>query len=164
MSPSAAVVERYDATTRAEALAQIDRAGTYVLDVESIVRHVHASLEVTVDGVAVPVAQAGVDFDTLTAAPVHTHGTDGVLHVEADAAHASVPVLLSDFFAVLGAGRSADDLCQFYLGPSAVCTVTVTVNGAAADLDHILEDRDTVSVAVTTSAEDVPGLLPSWSV
>lgn len=139
--------EAYDATTQAEALAHIARAGLYQLDVERIVVHVHSELVIYVDDIQVVVPQVGVDLDTLTAAPVHTHGTDGILHIEADEAHADTALRLADFLAVLGAGRERSDICAYYqLSDS--CSVDVTVDGLPAGLDVHLGDQQRIVLSV----------------
>ncbi|MEU4678957.1 hypothetical protein [Micromonospora sp. NPDC023737] len=66
-----------DATNRVEA------AGLPMLGTEGTIEHIHAHLDVIVDGKPVTVpAQIGIDEASGQISPLHTHDTTGVLHVE----------------------------------------------------------------------------------
>ncbi|RKR90720.1 hypothetical protein BDK92_5101 [Micromonospora pisi] len=67
----------------AETTTQVRAAGLPMLDAEGTVEHIHAHLDVIVDGkpVVVP-AQLGIDQATGEISPLHTHDTTGVLHIE----------------------------------------------------------------------------------
>jgi hypothetical protein len=162
--PQPVEVDPTDPTTREEVLESIDVSGLYLLDVESIAWHVHARLVVVVDGVEVVVPQVGVDLDTMTAAPVHTHGPDGILHVEADEAHVDREITVADFLSVWGMGREAPALCRSFTG-TPECTVSVSVDGDEAGLDHALGDRQVVVLNVERVCAEGPPTAcndPAW--
>ena len=63
--------------------AQVSAAGLPMLSTEGTVEHIHAHLDVIVNGqpVVVP-ADLGIDQSTRQVSPLHTHDTTGVLHIE----------------------------------------------------------------------------------
>lgn len=67
----------------ADASAQVGAAGLPMLGAEGTVEHIHAHLDVIIDGqpVVVP-ANLGIDGSTGELSPLHTHDTTGVLHIE----------------------------------------------------------------------------------
>ncbi|HEX5493216.1 MAG TPA: hypothetical protein VFX70_01400 [Mycobacteriales bacterium] len=65
-------------------------AGLQMLDAEGTAQHIHAHLDVVVDGQPVTVpAGVGIDASAGRISPLHTHDTTGVLHVESPDAHAT---------------------------------------------------------------------------
>jgi len=102
--------EIIDPSTRAEVLAGIEAAESYVLDVEKIETHIHAQLRVIVDGKEITVPQIGVDMDTLTAAPIHTHDESGILHIETYTNHPKAPTL-HDFLRIWKGGEAGVGNC-----------------------------------------------------
>lgn len=142
----ALVGERYDPSSRTEVLASIERSGTYVLDVDRIVTHTHAQLTVVVDGRTVQVDQVGVDLDTLTAAPIHTHDTTGVLHVETDEDHPTVPSI-QDFLEIWHGASDLNALCGVY-GGGGQCQTRITVNGVVSTVMHQPDDGDDIVIEI----------------
>lgn len=67
----------------ADASAAVAAAGLPMLRREGNVEHIHAHLDVLVDGapVAVP-ANIGIDMRRRTISPLHTHDASGVIHIE----------------------------------------------------------------------------------
>lgn len=134
--------EEIDPTTKEQVLEQIERSGLYVLDVENIDVHIHVQFVVQVNGVNQVIPQTGVDFDTLTAAPIHTHDTSGILHIENDTSNPEVPTV-ADFLEVWVGTSSEAGLCNAFLDKTS-CSVTATRNGQFFALDDPLQDVDTV--------------------
>jgi len=67
----------------ADATAAVNAAGLPMLGREGNVEHIHAHLDVLVDGQAVAVpAGIGIDVHRRTISPLHTHDASGVLHIE----------------------------------------------------------------------------------
>lgn len=63
--------------------AAVGRSGLPLLRSEGSVLHIHAHLDVFVDGKAVPVpAGIGIDERGGAISPLHTHDTSGVIHIE----------------------------------------------------------------------------------
>lgn len=148
-SGSDATPTAVDPSTRDDVLAAIDVADLYVLDVENIVMHVHAQLDVRVDGRDVTVPQVGVDYDTLTAAPIHTHDETGRLHIEADRTHAERELLLIDFLRLWAGAYTSDDLCRYFAATD-TCRVAVSVDGRESGTNLVLADGQQITVAIST--------------
>ncbi|MEO3746538.1 hypothetical protein [Plantactinospora sp. B5E13] len=67
----------------ADPTARVQAAGLPMLGTEGTVEHIHAHLDVIVDGKPVTVpAEIGIDEAGGGISPLHTHDTTGVLHVE----------------------------------------------------------------------------------
>jgi hypothetical protein len=66
-----------------DAAAAVRAAGLPMLGSEGNVEHIHAHLDVLVDGHAVAVpADIGIDRASGTISPLHTHDATGVIHIE----------------------------------------------------------------------------------
>ena len=111
-------------------LAQRLRAiGLPALSEEGQVMHIHEHLDVRVDGRAVAVPATigfGIDVDQKVKfiSPLHTHDTDGIIHVESPARRVFT---LGDFFDVWGLRFSASCLGSYCAHGDA--RVRVYVNG-----------------------------------
>ena len=146
MAPAPVDDAPIDPTTKEEVLEQIERSGLYVLDVENMVVHIHVQFYVQVNGVTQVIPQTGVDFDSLTAAPIHTHDTSGILHIENDTSHPAVPTV-ADFLEVW-VGTSTDaGLCREFLDTNS-CSVMASRNGQPFTLSEPLRNVDTVVLYV----------------
>ncbi|WP_051969723.1 hypothetical protein [Kitasatospora azatica] len=67
----------------ADASAAVAAAGLPMLDAEGTVEHIHAHLDVYLDGKAVSVPPLiGIDETAQRISPLHTHDTSGVIHIE----------------------------------------------------------------------------------
>lgn len=149
-------------------LAAMERAGL-VPGVFAPAEHVHAHLDVFVDGEAVPVpAGIGVVAPVDTGgqniqsawnamAPVHTHDPDGILHV-----HTHVPEIftLGDFFDVWRVRLT--DRCLGASCTGRAGTLRVYVNGALVPgdpRDVVIGPRD--EIALVFGPPGLPLLIPS---
>lgn len=150
MSDAPGKSEEIDPTTKEQVLEQIERSGLYVLDVDNIDVHIHVQFVVQVNGVNQVIPQTGVDFDTLTAAPIHTHDTSGILHIENDTSNPEVPTV-ADFLEVWVGTSTESGLCNAFLDKTS-CTVTVARNGQFFALDEPLRDVDTVTLYINDNA------------
>lgn len=150
MPDSSAPAEEIDPTTKEQVLEQIERASLYVLDVDNIDVHIHVQLQVLVNGVAQVVPQTGVDFDTLTAAPIHTHDLTGILHIENDNMNPGVPTV-ADFLEVWLGTSTERGLCSVFLDQES-CYVAAYRNGQVFSLDDPVRDVDTVVLYVNDNA------------
>jgi len=144
------VAQTIDPTTKEQVLDQIDRAGLYVLDVENIDVHIHVQFYVQVNGVTQVIPQTGVDFDTLTAAPIHTHDLTGILHIENDTSNPEVPTI-ADFLEVWVGTSTERGLCSVFLNKTS-CYVAAYRNGQFFALDDPLRDVDTVILYINDDA------------
>ncbi|GAA0924735.1 hypothetical protein GCM10009554_03690 [Kribbella koreensis] len=126
-----------------DAVSYVDKAGFERLPLDfSGPAPYTLKLSVTVDGKPVEIpADIGVDRLRAEQAAVHTHGTDGVLWVEAKT-KAERPTL-SQFFTLWG--LRYDDHCL----ADACGSLTVTVNGEKAAWDTKLPRESVVQVEAT---------------
>jgi hypothetical protein len=137
--------ELVDDTTRDDVLEAIERSELYVLDVENIATHIHVQLKIIVDRVPIVIDQTGVDMDTATAAPIHTHDETGILHIETDATHPELPTV-ADFLRLWRRDEDGDAACGWIVeGP---CDLDATRNGERFELDETVEDGDTIQIMI----------------
>jgi hypothetical protein len=109
----------------ADASAAVNAAGLPMLGREGNVEHIHAHLDVLVDGQAVPVpADIGIDIHRRTISPLHTHDTSGVLHIESPVKR---QFSLGEFFSEWQVSLSQDSVGALRAGDGKV--VRVFVNG-----------------------------------
>jgi len=91
-----------------DAAAAVRAAGLPMLTAEGAVEHIHAHLDVLVDGRAVPVpADIGIDRSRGGISPLHTHDYSGVIHIESPVKR---QFSLGEFFSEWGVGLSADNV------------------------------------------------------
>jgi hypothetical protein len=110
----------------ADATAAVNAAGLPMLGREGNVEHIHAHLDVLVDGQAVSVpADIGIDVHRRTISPLHTHDASGVLHIESPVKR---QFSLGEFFSEWQVSLSEDNLGGLRTGGGNV--VRVFVNGA----------------------------------
>ena len=92
---------------------------------EGNVEHIHAHLDVLVDGQAVPVpADIGIDMHRRTISPLHTHDASGVLHIESPVKR---QFSLGELFSEWQVSLSEDNIGALRTGGGKV--VRVFVNG-----------------------------------
>jgi hypothetical protein len=137
--------------------AQVAAAGLELADAENLTVHYHAHLDVVVDGAPVLVP-AGLGINTgpggsLPAhgqpgiAVLHTHATDGVLHVEAPAAD---KLTLGQVFTEWGVALAAGQVGGYGRGEDDH-VVTVTVDGDPVTGDPaevVLRDKQEIVLTV----------------
>lgn len=89
----------------ADASAAAEAAGLPMARMEGTVEHIHAHLDVRVDGQPVPVpANIGLDVRRGTMSALHTHDDSGVIHIESPVRRAfSVGELFTEWQVSLGA-------------------------------------------------------------
>lgn len=91
-----------------DATAAAGKAGLPMLSSEGMVEHIHAHLDVLVDGKPVPVpANIGIDTARRAISPLHTHDDSGVIHVESPVKRA---FSLGEFFTEWGVSLSSDNI------------------------------------------------------
>lgn len=92
----------------ADAAAAVRAAGLPMLNSEGAVEHIHAHLDVLVDGQAVPVpADIGIDRTHGTISPLHTHDAAGVIHIESPVKR---QFSLGEFFSEWDVSLSTDNI------------------------------------------------------
>lgn len=92
----------------ADAAAAVRAAGLPMMSSEGAVEHIHAHLDVLVDGRPVPVrANIGVDTRRGTMSALHSHDDTGLIHIESPAKR---QFSLGEFFSEWGVSLSADNI------------------------------------------------------
>ncbi|MFE9423666.1 hypothetical protein ACFYNO_11975 [Kitasatospora sp. NPDC006697] len=140
--------------------AAVAAAGLPMLDSEGTVEHIHAHLDVYVDGkqVAVP-PLIGIDEGAQRISPLHTHDTSGVIHIESPL---KTDFTLGQFMTEWQVSLAADHLG----GNTADGTHTLTayVNGKPASGDPAaipLSAHDEIALVYGTAAENGQVSVPS---
>jgi len=132
--------------------------GLQPLREEGQVVHIHQHLDLYVDGEKVTVpAQIGIDADGGFISDLHTHETDGILHVESPTQRSFT---LGQFFAVWGLPLSAE--CIGSLCDEGDRQRRVWVNGEEVTADPtriVLAEHQEIVIAYG-SREQVPDPLP----
>ena len=150
---------------------------------ETLIFHVHAHLDVFIDGSAV-VVPAGIGINVTDPAvkhgewngapafggiagcsqpcisPLHTHDVSGVIHTESAT---SIPNKLGQLFAEWGVAFGGSCVGQFC---APATPFVVYVNGAAyagnvADIP--LTDRKEIAVVIGSAPKQIPSSFPSWA-
>ncbi|GAB3853162.1 hypothetical protein ACFPIJ_56150 [Dactylosporangium cerinum] len=136
----------------ADTTAQVRAAALPMLTTEGTVEHIHAHLDVIVNGqpVVVP-ADIGIDRSTGRLSPLHTHDTTGVLHVESPAqADFSLGQLFTEWQVTL----SANQIGGLKAGDGKV--LQSYVNGKPYQGDPagiILRAHDEIAIVYSTPAQ-----------
>lgn len=141
----------------ADASAAVAAAGLPMLGSEGAVEHIHAHLDVLVDGEPVPVpAELGIDTKRGTISPLHTHDGSGVIHVESPVKR---QFSLGEVFTEWQVNLSADNIGALRAVDGKA--VRVFVNGAQQAVNPasiMLGDRDEIAVVygVPRPGETIP--------
>lgn len=141
----------------ADTKAAVAKAGLPMLGSEGSVEHIHAHLDVLIDGRPVPVpADLGVDTRRGTLSPLHSHDGSGLIHVESPVKR---QFSLGELFTEWQVSLSADNIGA--LRAAGGKTVRVFVNGTPQAGDPaavMLGDRDEIAVVygVPGPGESIP--------
>jgi hypothetical protein len=139
----------------ADASAAVRAAGLPMLSAEGTVEHIHAHLDVEVDGQPVEVAAlVGIDETRGSISPVHTHDTSGVIHIESPVARSFT---LGEFFTEWGVNLTADSIGGLRYAAGKTLRVYVdgtprTGNPAAITMNA----HDEIALSYGTSTGTVP--------
>jgi hypothetical protein len=145
--------------------AMVAKAGLTLTPEETLTVHYHAHLDVIVDGSPVTVpAGLGInsgpngevpEHGSPGIAPLHTHDTSGILHVEAPKADTFT---LGQVFTEWGVALSAGHVGAYATGDSGNRTVDVYVNGkryAGDPARIVLAAHQEIAVVATSAAHKV---------
>ena len=126
-------------------------AAVPLLDAESEVTHTHTELVIMVDGEQVEVpANIGIDERIGKIAALHTHRTDGILHVESP--EVEDMYTLDQFFQLYGVGSMKKDICTKYSATKMCNFEIVSEMDGPTDMSQILKDGDSILLKITTIA------------
>ncbi len=102
--------------------------------------HIHPTLAITVNSQSLTIP-GGIGLSGGIAASIHTHGGDGVIHVES-----REPKTLGDFFAVWGQPFGPDRILSFVVDGGN--SLTMTVNGQPSTAFDRLVFEDDQAIAI----------------
>jgi hypothetical protein len=143
--------------TPADASAAVAAAGLPMLTAEGATEHIHAHLDVLVDGHAVAVpAGIGIDAKNRGISPLHTHDDSGVIHIESPVKR---QFSLGEFFSEWQVSLSADNIGALRAGDNKA--LRVFVNGALrqgnpAAITFAPHDEIAVVYGIAESGETIP--------
>lgn len=149
-------------TTPSDTAAKVNLAGLSILPNEAVVRHDHMHLDIFVDGKAVSVpAYVGIEggANATGYAPLHTHDTSGVIHIEA--ADANARFTLGQFFNEWNVLLSPTQIGSLKAGAGK--TLTFYLNGKVLTTDpsklELLKHQE-VAIVYGTPAENAKVTVP----
>lgn len=121
--------------------------------------HTHQHLDLFVDGKQVPIpADIGIDAAQGFLAPLHTHDTSGIIHVESPVVRTYT---LGEFFDVWGLRLTADCVGGVCTGAGRIMWVWVNAVAYSGDPRNIvLEAHQEIVIAVGSQSE-MPNPVPS---
>ncbi|HUY05533.1 MAG TPA: hypothetical protein VMV62_02335 [Candidatus Paceibacterota bacterium] len=141
--------------------ARLKDIGLPALPSEGTVLHIHQHLDLSIDGTPVSIpADIGDAEAQGFIAPVHTHDTSGIIHVESDTVRAFT---LGEFFDIWGVRFTAS--CIGGYCADATHTLTVYANGtpvAGDPRDLVLKAREEIAV-VYGSASSTPAVPSTYA-
>jgi hypothetical protein len=141
----------------ADATAATRAAGLPMLSSEGAAEHIHAHLDVLVDGRAVPVpANIGIDRTRASISPLHTHDDSGVIHIESPV-HRQFS--LGEFFSEWQVSLSGDNIGGLRATDGKVLRVFVNGNvqtGNPAAITFGPHDEVAVIYGVPRPGETIP--------
>jgi len=107
--------------------------------------HIHPKLRIIIDGVQQNIP-TGIGVKPECMNPVHTHESDGTVHVESPI---KVDFTLGDFFTIWGKTFNQNQILDSVV--SADTRIIVTVNGQVVDTyeNTILDDKDEIIINYT---------------
>jgi hypothetical protein len=136
----------------ADASAAVQAAGLPMLGAEGTALHIHAHLDVIVNGQPVTVpAEVGIDDAAQKISPLHTHDTTGVIHIESPT---QAQFSLGQFFTEWQVSLSGDHVGD--LTTDATHQLRAYVNGKPVDGDPaaiVLHAHDEIAVVYGTAAQ-----------
>jgi hypothetical protein len=137
----------------ADASAAVAAAGLPMLRREGNVEHIHAHLDVLVDGAPVTVpANIGIDMRRRAISPLHTHDASGVVHIESPVQR---QFSLGEFFSEWLVSLSADNIGGLRAGDGKVFRVFVNGTPQSGNPGAImLGAHDEVAVVYGTARAD----------
>lgn len=131
--------------------ARLAAIGLPELLTEGAALHIHQHLDVFVEGDRVQVpAGIGIDPEGRFIAPIHTHGSEGIVHIEADEVR---PYTLGELFSVWGVRFGDGCLGDDCSSGDAALRVYVDGKSVTAAADVVLDDEQVIVVAFGSAGE-----------
>jgi hypothetical protein len=106
--------------------------------------HIHAMLRVYVNGTQVPVpANVGIDPNATSLAPLHTHDTSGIIHIEATERY---PFTLGQFFTIWGLKFTRSQLGGYVAGHGEALSVYANGQPVQNPAGYVMNPHDDIVV------------------
>jgi hypothetical protein len=106
--------------------------------------HVHAMLRVYVNGKQVPVpANVGIDPNATSLAPLHTHDTSGIVHIESTEQY---PFTLGQFFTIWGVKFTSTQLGGYVAGNGKALSVYANGELVHNRVGYVMKAHDDIVV------------------
>jgi hypothetical protein len=106
--------------------------------------HVHVALRIYIEGKQLPLAsQIGIDASESFLAPLHTHDSSGVVHIESSERY---PFTLGQFFTIWGVKFTGTQLGGYVPGNGKVLSVYVNGNPVANPVGYVMNAHDDIVV------------------
>jgi hypothetical protein len=106
--------------------------------------HVHTVLRIYIDGKQIPVPEKiGIDTPEEFLAPLHTHDTSGIIHIESSEHY---PFKLAQFFTIWGVKFTNTQLGGYVAGNGNVLTVYVNGKQVPNPVEYVMNAHDHIVV------------------
>lgn len=141
--------------------ARLQDIGLRLLTSEGTAMHIHQHLDISVNGLLVPVpANIGIDETNQLISPVHTHDGTGTIHIESDVVQ---DFTLGQFFDIWGVRFTDSCLGGYCNGDGKV--LMVFVNGKKLDAnfgEFVLQPHQEIFVYYG-DPKDLPSVPPNYA-
>jgi hypothetical protein len=106
--------------------------------------HIHAMLRVYVEGKQIPVpANVGIDPNATSLAPLHTHDTSGIVHIESTEQY---PFTLGQFFTIWGVKFTSSQLGGYVAGNGKALSVYANGELVHNPVGYVMNAHDDIVV------------------
>ncbi|MCW2971183.1 MAG: uncharacterized protein JWO23_2310 [Solirubrobacterales bacterium] len=106
--------------------------------------HIHAMLRVYVNGKQIPVpANVGIDPNATSLAPLHTHDTSGIVHIESTEQY---PFTLGQFFTIWGVKLTSSQLGGYVAGNGKALSVYANGELVHNPVGYVMNAHDDIVV------------------
>jgi hypothetical protein len=124
----------------------VSRVQAFKLPTQSdVAYHVHAALRTYIEGKQIPVpAQIGIGAQEGFLAPLHTHDSSGVIHIESSERY---PFTLGQLFAIWGVKFTNTQLGGYVPGNGNVLSVYVNGNPISNPVAYVMNAHDDIVVS-----------------
>lgn len=123
--------------------------------------HVHAALRIYIEGKQIPVpSQIGIDAREGFLAPLHTHDTSGVIHIEASERY---PFTLGQLFTIWGVKFTDTQLGGYVSGNGKVLSVYVNGNPVPNPVIYVMNAHDDIVVSYGKPGSSPTSFQYNWT-
>jgi hypothetical protein len=140
----------------------VSRVQAFKLPTQSDVGyHVHVALRIYIEGKQIPLAsQIGIDAQEGFLAPLHTHDSSGIVHIEASERY---PFTLGQFFAIWGVKFTNTQLGGYVSGNGNVLSVYVNGNPVSNPVGYVMSAHDDIVVGYGKPGSSPTSFQYNWA-